>query len=502
MALRRAIVVMTDSQRADMLGCYGHPAMKTPCLDRLAAEGLRFERAYCAQPVCGPARSTLFTGQFPHSTGCWANVMPLGETVRTVGQRLQDRGVHTAYIGKWHLDGGDYFGQGVCPPGWDPAWWYDMRTYLEELSPADRLRSRRRTTNQEGIPASFTFGHRCADRAARFLERHGGEEFLLVVSFDEPHDPFLCPEPYASLYRDFEWPKTPDFYDELEDKPSHQQVWAESYGRRPRAQREAERRSYPDYLGCNSFVDFEIGRILDAADRWAPDALVIYTSDHGELLGAHGLWGKGPVAYDPITRIPFLVRGRGWIPAGVVHSHPISHADLTPTLLEYFAVSIPTLIEGRPLQPVLANPSVRLHEAAFIEFGRYETDHDGFGGFQPMRAVFDGRYKLVLNLLTSDELYDLQTDPWECINRINDSALAAVRDRLHDALLDWMNRTRDPFRGYAWRCRPWRAHAAPPSWEDAGMTRQREEDPRYERRQLDYVTGLEMDAAVRVKGKA
>lgn len=147
-APRQVVLLMTDTQRKDMLGCYGHPDMKTPNLDRLAGQGIRFDRAYTCQPVCAPARAAIFTGCYPHSTGVWANCLPLGDNVKTLGQRVRDQGLHTAYIGKWHLDGGDYFGLGRCPDGWDPDYWYDMRNYLEELSPEDRLRSRRPATNR------------------------------------------------------------------------------------------------------------------------------------------------------------------------------------------------------------------------------------------------------------------------------------------------------------------------------------------------------------------
>ena len=149
----------------------------------------------------------------------------------------------------------------------------------------------------------------------------------------------------------------------------------------------------------------------------------------------------------------------------------------------------------------LEDPSVRTNEYVFTEFGRYEVDHDGFGGLQVMRAVFDGRYKLVLNLLTSDELCDMDNDPAEMHNLINDPALAAIRDRLHDAILENMNVTRDPFRGYYWERRPWRTDASPADWEYTLMTRQREEDERFESRQLDYSTGLVMKEASRTKAK-
>jgi uncharacterized sulfatase len=101
---KKIVIVMTDTQRADMLGCYGNPDMKTPNLDRLAAGGIRFDRAYCVQPVCGPARSALFTGTYPHTNGSWANCLPLGQQTRTLGQRMQARGFHTAYkIGRAHV---------------------------------------------------------------------------------------------------------------------------------------------------------------------------------------------------------------------------------------------------------------------------------------------------------------------------------------------------------------------------------------------------------------
>lgn len=130
--------------------------------------------------------------------------------------------------------------------------------------------------------------------------------------------------------------------------------------------------------------------------------------------------------------------------------------------------------------------------------GRYESDHDGFGGFQPMRACLEGRYKRVINLLSSDELYDRETDPYERINLISFPEPRTVRDALHDAVLEWMNATRDPFRGYVWERRPWRTDARPATGRSTGMARQRENEE-CEPRQLDYETGLPMTSAVRPK---
>ena len=133
-----------------------------------------------------------------------------------------------------------------------------------------------------------------------------------------------------------------------------------------------------------------------------------------------------------------------------------------------------------------------------MEFTRYEIDHDGFGGFQPLRSVFDGRFKLTVNLLSTDELYDLKGDPGELDNLIYSKEHYEIRNKLHDVLLDHMNNTRDLYRGYYWERRPWREDAKNATWAYTGYTRQRENDE-YEPRQLVYETGLTMDKAVRRK---
>lgn len=492
---RQIVLIMTDTQRHDMLGCYRDTGLRTPHLDALAAEGIRFEKAYTTQPVCQAARAALFTGLYPHECNGWANSSGLADNVHTVGERLQRHGIHTAYIGKWHLDGGDYFGLGRCPRGWDPAWWFDMRNYLEGMTEADRIRSRRtESMKSQPVSAEFTFAHQCGDRALAFLAAHGKEDFFLVVSYDEPHGPCLCPPPFDTMYEHYTFPKSANVADTLADKPAHQRVWAGDFLHSDKAALEIRA---PAFFGCNSFVDQEIGRVTAAIRREAPDALILYTSDHGDFLLGHSLYAKGPAAYEEITHIPLLMSGPG-LPPGRIDPAPVSHIDLPPTIFDLMGLPIPPVFSGRSLLPRLAGQAVPDSEPVFIEFGRYEVDHDGFGGFQPLRAAFDGRYKLVLNLLATDELYDLETDPDEMDNRIGAPALRAVRDRLHDAILAHMNRTRDPFRGYYWENRPWRSDAPTPTWAHTGMTRQREDED-YEPRQLDYDTGLPMAEAVRKK---
>jgi uncharacterized sulfatase len=490
---RQAVILMTDTVRADMLNCYRRTGLQTPNLDRLASGGVRFEHAYTCQPVCTPARGALFTGTYPHSNGAWANSLPLGQTVHSIGQRLQDRRVETAYIGKWHLDGSDYFGTGRPAPGWDPAYWYDQRDYLNELSPEDRIRSRRTETNRDpSLTADFTFGHRCSNRAIDFLKKHANDDFLLVVSYDEPHGPLLCPRPFSGMYRDFVFSGGPNVDDTLVDKPEEQRVWAGD-----RLNRKLLPFRAPDFFGCLTFADSEIGRVLDTIEKHAPRALVLYTADHGDFLDAHRLTNKGPAMYEEITRVPLLVRWPGGAPVNSVCTHPVSHIDVAGTLMEFYGYEVPKSLEGKSMLATFRDPALKPRGHVFLEFGRYEVDHDGFGGFQPIRCVCDGRHKLSIHLLTTDELYDLETDPGEMTNLIHSPEHAEPRNELHNRLLAWMDETRDPFRGYYWERRDWRRDVTV-RWENHGMTRQREDDG-YEPRQLDYDTGLTTKDATRRK---
>lgn len=492
---KQVILIMTDTTRKDMLGCYGNARMHTPNLDRLASQGIKYENAYSCQPVCGPARSAIFTGTFPHTNGMVTNSVPLGDNVKTIGQRLHDADIHCGYIGKWHLDGGDYFGLGICPQGWDPEYWYDMKCYLEELTQEERIKSRKsETAYEETMTEEFTYAHRCSDRAIRFLNRYKDEDFFLTISYDEPHGPCLCPPPYNTMYEGFRFEDNKSFHDDLSKKPLFQQLWAG--GDLHRAPEEINRPSsmLSLFLGCNSFVDYEIGRVLEVIEAQTKDALVIFTSDHGDMLGAHRLQGKNAAAYKEICNVPLIIKGGE---AGKTVAWPASHIDLAPTILDYMGQPIPVLLEGKSMLPQIYDCSLSINDYVYMEFTRYEIDHDGFGGLQMMRGIADQSYKLVVNLLDTDEFYDLKHDPDEVNNLIYDSQYACIRNKMHDKLLEHMNQTRDLYRGYQWAVRPWRTDKTP-SWDNDGYTRQRE-NTEYEPRQLDYDTGLEMTEAVRRK---
>ncbi len=498
---KQVVFIMTDTTRHDMVGCYGYPDMKTPNIDRLAEEGVLYERAYSCQPVCGPARSAIFTGLYPHSNGSFTNTVPLYDGVKTIGEYLEEENIHTAFIGKWHLDGGDYFGNGICPKGYDPKYWFDMRCYLEEMSREDRLKSRDQKSSIEngGIEKEFTFGHRVSDRALAFLDEAKNEDFFLTVSYDEPHGPYLCPEPYASMYKDYELPITPAYFDTLEGKPEYQKLWAGKYLDVDKSKLCIKPRLF---LGCNSFADFEIGRVIDKVKEVAPDAMIIYTSDHGEALGAHSIELKGSSVYEEICHIPMIISGGEFNPPKKAkYSSVVSHIDLVPTILDYFGVYAPPVLAGVSMRPIISHPeSEHLHETVFTEFHRYEIDHDGFGGIQFMRGAIKDDAKLAIHLLEkTDEMYDTKKDPYELKNVIDDPEYATLRNEMHEEILAMMNDTRDPYRGYQWRCRPWNDQQ--PDWECDGYTRQRPAG-KGEIVQLDYDTGLEITENVRFKRKS
>ena len=486
--MKQVVLIMVDTQRQDMLSCYCPDSMKTPALDALAESGIKYNNAYTCQPVCGPARSAIFTGLYPHSNGMIANCMQLGANVKTAGEWLTPEGVECGFIGKWHLDGGDYFGYGVCPDGYNERYWYDMRNYLEEFSDKDRKKSRRyMSTRLDNPKEENTFAHRCVNRAIDFLGEYVDKDFFLTVSLDEPHDPSVCPRRFVKAISKSKYRlhMTPNVKCSLEDKPEQHKIWAKKY---KLTSFKVVNASHRGFYACNLYCDYEIGRLCDKIKELGIEPMIIYTSDHGEMLMSHGMMGKGCAMYNEITRIPFIISGTSEMRAD---NTPVSHIDILPTVMAHLGKHIPPMLQGEPLQKITPDSD----REVFIEFNRYEVDHDSFMGYQPIRCIVDKKYKLVINLLTSDELYDMEVDPYEMTNLKNSVGHVSIRNKLHDRLIDIMNTTRDVYRGYYWHCRPWRTDVKP-SFSHTGYTRQLKEDNFV---QLDYSTGLPMKSASRKK---
>ena len=399
-----------------------------------------------------------------------------GQIESTTGEVIKDKGERLSYLKQNHNLYNDY-------------------TVIDTVIMGnDRLYKIMKEKEALYMKEDFTYAHRCSNRALKFLDEYKDEDFVLIVSYDEPHGPCLCPAPYNTMYQGFKFDDDTVFNDNLENKPLMQRLWAGEALHQKANEINKPSKQLALFLGCNSFVDYEIGRVIDKVNEITPDAMIIFTSDHGDMLGAHKLQMKNACAYKEIANIPLIIKYKE---KGKTVSYPASHIDLAPTILDYMNVKIPKAFEGKSMLKQIEDPSIRINDEVFLEFTRYEVDHDGFGGLQMMRAVVDDRYKLVINLLDSDEFYDLEKDPYEVNNLINDESYKDVRNKLHDKLLDNMNRTRDLYRGYQWAARPWRKDKVP-NWNNDGYTRQRENEEN-EPRQLDYDTGLPMVNAVRKK---
>ncbi len=488
------VLIMTDTQPTAFVGCYSGQDVRTPHLDNLAADGVRFDRAYTSCPLCTPARAGLFTGMTPSRAGAYTNSQPLGESVLSMGQRFQAAGYRTAFIGKWHLDAHDYFGNGKCPPGWEDGYWYDGKRYLLDLSPQEVDRWRNgvmgfKDLKENDIKSEFTWAHRIGDRAERFLDEHKQKRpFLMVTSFDEPHHPYTCPFEYVQQFKGFGLEIGPSAYDDLEGKPEHQRNWSKSWMGVPNPTG-----TYNNslMLGCNSYVDSQIGRVISAAREWSKangrPTCIVYASDHGDHIGSHRMNNKGPTGYENNVRIPLIVLAPDGKGAGTAQPSVVSHLDIMPTLLELAGQPVPDTLDGQSFLDLVGHERRDDERIAVAEYTRYEIGHDGFGALEPLRMYLHYPWKLVINLHRTDELYNLEEDPHEMLNRIDDESVSEKRDGLHQALLDWMDDHVDPQRGFPWKSRLWR-QAQDNSWDSQAPKRPVPDDG-VMAPYLDYDTG-------------
>ncbi len=468
------VFVFTDTTNRHHLGCYGCTGAKTPNTDRLAAEGVRFDNSYSSSPVCTPARGCVFTGVHAVTNGAWYNDATPYSNVKMMGEIFAEAGYKVGYSGKWHLDGGLYLGYGKAQGGFPQEWWYDGKNYVDDIGP-EKAKQWKQFARQDwegmlemAFESEDCWAHRVTDRAIDFLEKAGDEPFIFVAAFDEPHGPFMCPREYLEAADPAGMEMRPNVGESLEGKPRHQTIMAEGHNN----VEEDLRNYWRYYSACNSFVDAQIGRIVEAVDRLhGDDTIIVFSSDHGEQMGSHNTWGKGWVMYEENIKTPLIVRGP-CVTKGGVSKSLVGQVDILPSFCEVAGIDIPEQLQGKSFAPILKDPNVVTQDKLYVTYTRFGNDgvpsidherdgsfltsHKGRRGeFYPSRVMLDGRHKLVINLLDTDEFYDLQDDPYEMQNSIDDPAYKDVRDALHDALLDQLQKTRDPIRSAAWVYRPW-----------------------------------------------
>ena len=443
------LFIFSDQHRYDCLGAHGHPLLATPHLDRLAAEGASFVHAFTPIPICVPARASLLTGQWPagrlpHGHQALANTdsevpRPMRTDLPTFTQALADAGYWLGMAGKWqvHPDLGPLsFGfNDYRPESAYPAW-----RAAQGLPP----RPHSNAWFGEPDPAIAPSQSRLAWGADAAIELLGkaadsGQPFFVRWDPSEPHLPNIVPEPYASLYPPEQILPWPGFNDPLEGKPFIQKKMRQSW----QIEGWPWQRWAPTvarYLGEISLLDAQVGRLLAELDRLglAENTLVVYSCDHGDLCGSHGMIDKHNVMYDDVLRVPLLMRWPGHIPAGARPEGFTSHAiDLASTLLSAAGVPIPATFTGLNLLP----------QAQGLEAGRediFASYHGSQFGLYSQRALRDRRWKYVWNATAEDELYDLEGDPGEIHNRAGDPACYAELTRLRARLLWWMESIHDP----------------------------------------------------------
>jgi arylsulfatase A-like enzyme len=414
------LFIFADQLGAHYLGCYGHPQVETPNLDRLAGESVRFTRAYTASPLCTPFRGTLFLGRYPVQTGIVRNQqrIPAGET--TLADLFNKAGYLTSYVGKWHLSGPPQGTRWVPPTergGFSDfiGWECGHRTHFDhELFEDDPDRP---------IPMP---GHE-TDGLTRFacerLERHAAGErpFCMFVSYQAPHPVCDPPEPYRSLYTGgpLHYRPTVDF-----------DARFTGYGR---MSVDMGVRDWTErYFGEISQLDAAVGRVLGKVEDLGlrDSTVVVFTSDHGDMGGCHGLFEKS-VAYEEATRIPLLVRLPGqWL--GRTSDALFSSVDFLPTLLGLCGLPPAATAEGIDCAPLLhRRPSAEEREAIFI------TCRD-------WACIRRGSYKLTLNADGTEmrKLFRLDVDPFEQINRVEDPAERETVEALRGLFLDWLEDVR------------------------------------------------------------
>jgi len=438
------LLIQSDQHRYDCLGAHGHPLLRTPHLDRLAAEGVDFSHAFTPIAVCVPARNCLAHGQWSCQHGAIANwgtevPWPAREGLPSFSQALHEAGYYLAHVGKWQVHprlGPGAYGFDVDVPASQYGAWRAAQGY----PPPDK------SDWQGGYdphvePQATPLGWG-ASRVIELLEARAAVDGPWFIQWDtsEPHLPNVLPEPYASLYAPEAVPPWPSFPDLLVGKPYAQAQQRRSW--------EVEGWTWAQwvpivarYLGTVSLLDAQVGRLLVALDRlWmAQDTMVIYTTDHGDLCGGHGMVDKHMVMYEDIMHVPLIVRWPGHGAAGSICSAFVSHAiDLATTFCQVAGAAVPDTFQGVSLLPVLAGEDDNGREDILAMY------HGNQFGLYSERMVRDRRYKYVWNASAEDELYDLALDPGELRNLATEAPYAAELARLRQRLVAWMEAIDDP----------------------------------------------------------
>ncbi len=457
------LFITTDEQRFDCVGCYGNPVIRTPNIDRIADEGVRFARGYVQNPMCMPSRMAIMTGRYCSEHGCNINCtgIPAHEQARTFMQYLQNAGYYTAAIGKMHMMpkyGPFGFAYLDLTEGKADA----NNQYIDYLK-AKSLNGQQHEAKGEKLPfGTYTNALPAADtidafigrRAVRWLEQWKDEApFFLWVSFCNPHFPFDPPEPYDTMYDPAHVPLPVWREGEMATKPTQHQLQKErGYDQVTEAQL---RKIVANYYGNITLVDEQVGQLLATLDRQGltDNTLIAFSSDHGDHLGDHLLLHKSGVTfYDVSVRVPYLIRYPALFPQGIVCEDLVESIDLPATFLEVAGVQPPETMQGRSLVGLAEGHISDWRDDAFCEIDlrlnpRMHGPNDpGSRDYVAMICTREWKYVHFPNLGIG-ELYDLINDPYELENLFYDPAYVAKVAEMRLRLLNRFMLNQHPYIG-------------------------------------------------------
>jgi len=471
------LLITTDQMRRDHMVCAGNPVIHTPNLDRIAARGVNLSRAYVNNPVCMPNRSTILTGRLPRNHGCWCNGVELPEDNPTLSGALNARGYQAALLGKAHfrpfcdrydgrpggMENGVAWESGVNSPDWcGPYYQFQYvqlcmshaHTTLNRAHHAAWLRRHLPGAVEKqfdiepspiGSPLCGTARYPAGAHSSHWLGEIGSEHlserardgrpFFTWVSFPDPHHPFILPEPYASMYDPADVVMPAYGAEALADKPPAYRRAHQAPGLRLNELTEPQLREViARTYGMVTFIDENIGKLLDALDHTglAENTVVVFTSDHGDLMGDNGLLLKGPWLAEGLVNVPMLWRVPGGA-AGVTRDGLFSSCDIAPTLLRLLGADVPDRMDGLA-QPDLVAGGAGVRDAAFIE---YRMNPVSCEDAADLRAVVTADRKLVhWPGEPFGELYDLAAEVPDRRNLYDDPGHAGERAELERRLLD------------------------------------------------------------------
>ena len=450
--------ITTDQQRYDTVHALGNDAINTPNLDRLCREGTAFARTYCQSPICTPSRASFLTGLYPSTVHANINGnahFPEGERFRLITQRLAETGYTCGLSGKLHIasawngveervkDGYRVFRhsqsatQGHNNSNEYHQWLEEIGKLDEVLDFSDYDEDRRLGARyRENVPAELHQTTWCADRAIEFMTSAHDSPWLMSVNIFDPHPPYDAPRDYADRYNPDDLPEVPFAESDLAHNERLSTHMFQHDAIRPGKSQKAQLASY---YGMIELIDENVGRMIDALEQTGQreNTLVIFTSDHGDLLGDHGLCQKGCRFYEGAVRVPLIVSWPGQVQEGAVHECLVELNDLAPTIAEYANIDL-DWTHGRSLAPLLSGKAPDFQPHDYVRCEYYDTlnmqaPHGDPALHVPSYATMyrTNRYKLnVYHGNTYGELFDMEADPQELNNLWEDAAFQELKFKM------------------------------------------------------------------------